>query len=105
MYAAIRRYHTAPGVVAEISRRVTAGFVPIVQNAPGFVAYYVVDEGNGALTSVSIFEDQAGAEESSRRAAAWVQEQLAALLPNPPQITTGTVLVQCVGERKLVTSR
>ena len=105
MYAAIRRYHTAPDVVAEIARRVTAGFVPIIENAPGFVAYYVLDEGNGVLTSVSIFEDQAGADESSRRSAAWVQEQVAALLPNPPQITAGKVLVQSMGERKLVTSR
>lgn len=105
MYTAIRRYQTAPDAVAEISRRVTAGFLPIIQNAPGFVAYYVVDEGNGVLTSISIFEDQAGAEESSRRSGAWVQAQLGEFLPSPPQITTGQVLVHSVGERKLVVGR
>jgi hypothetical protein len=105
MYAAIRRYDTDPRIVDELTRRVNEGFLPIISNAPGFVAYYVIDEGNGVLVSVSVFEDQAGAEESSKRSATWVQQQLSALLPNPPQVSTGRVVVHSMGERKLTISR
>jgi hypothetical protein len=39
-----------------------------------------------------VFRDQAGAEQSSAAAADWVRENLAPLLPNPPQITAGDVV-------------
>jgi hypothetical protein len=44
------------------------------------------------MVSTSYFEDQSGAEESNRRAADFVQESLASLLPNAPQITAGEVV-------------
>jgi hypothetical protein len=44
MYATVRRYEgvTDP---AEAGRRVDEGFVPLIQELPGFVAYYWVDAG------------------------------------------------------------
>jgi hypothetical protein len=47
--------------------------------------------GAGEIATVSVFEDQAGAEESIRMAAEWVGNNLAALLPSPPEITAGEV--------------
>lgn len=94
MYASIRRYQTTAGGAGELARRVNQGFVPIVSRAPGFVAYYVVDAGSDIVASVSIFQDQAGAEESNRMAADWVKGNLAELFLGPPQITAGTVTVQ-----------
>ncbi|MEV7525388.1 hypothetical protein [Streptomyces sp. NPDC091371] len=44
------------------------------------------------MVSTSVFEDQAGAEESVKRAADFVRENLASLLPNRPQITAGRVV-------------
>ncbi len=93
MYASIRRYKTSPGAAAELARRVNQGFVPIISKAPGFVAYYVVDAGNDVVASVSVFQDQAGAEESNRMAADWVKENIASLVSGPPEITAGTVTV------------
>jgi quinol monooxygenase YgiN len=91
MYAAVRRYEgvTDP---AEAGRQVSEGFVPLIRQVPGFVAYYWIDAGNGVMVSTSVFEDQAGAEESIKRAADFVRENLAPLLPNPPQITAGEVV-------------
>ncbi len=94
MYASIRRYRTSPGGAAELARRVNQGFVPIISTAPGFVAYYVVDAGNDVVASVSVFQDQAGAEESNRMAADWVKENIASLVSGSPEITAGTVTVQ-----------
>jgi len=91
MYATVRRYEgvTDP---KEAGRRVQDGFVPLISQVPGFVAYYWVDAGGGVMVSTSVFEDRAGAEESNRRAADWVRQSIASLLPNPPQITAGEVV-------------
>ncbi|MFE1829900.1 hypothetical protein [Streptomyces yangpuensis] len=91
MYAVIRRYEgvTDP---AEAGRLVDEGFVPLLRRVPGFVAYYWGDAGDGVMVSTSVYEDRAGAEESVRRAADFVREHLASLLPNPPQVTAGQVV-------------
>lgn len=91
MYASIRRYNMEPGSVDELMRRVNEGFVPIISQAPGFMAYYAVNGGGGVVASISVFETQAGAEESNRIAADWVRRNLASLLPMPPEITAGEV--------------
>ncbi|WP_328404787.1 hypothetical protein OHS70_36460 [Streptomyces sp. NBC_00390] len=91
MYAAVRRYEgvTDP---AEAGRLVDEGFVPLMRQVSGFVAYYWVDAGNGVMISTSVFQDQAGAEESVSKAADYVRDNLASLLPNPPQVTAGKVV-------------
>ncbi|MEU9342953.1 antibiotic biosynthesis monooxygenase [Streptomyces sp. NPDC048278] len=91
MYAVVRRYEgvTDP---AEAGRRVAEGFVPLLRQVPGFVAYYWVDAGGGVMLSTSVYDDRAGAEESVRRAADFVRDQLASLLPDPPQVTAGQVV-------------
>jgi hypothetical protein len=91
MYATVRRYEgvTDP---QEVERRVKEGFVPLISQIRGFVAYYLIDAGGGVMVSTSIYEDQAGEEESTRDAADYVREHLARFLPNPPQITAGEVV-------------
>jgi hypothetical protein len=93
MYASVRRYEGIdPDLVDEISKRVGEGAVPIISGIKGFVAYYFLDAGDGVLATVSIFENQAGAEESNKAAASWVKENIAPLMPtNPPEITAGEV--------------
>ncbi|TVL90247.1 hypothetical protein CD790_22265 [Streptomyces sp. SAJ15] len=91
MYAVVRRYEGATDPT-EAGRRVDEGFVPLLRQVPGFVAYYWIDAEGGVMVSVSIFEDQAGAEESIKKAADFVRDNLASLLPNPPQVTAGQVV-------------
>jgi hypothetical protein len=71
---------------------VDEGFVPLLKEQPGFVAYYWIDAGDGAMASMSVFEDRTEAERSVDRAADWVRENNAELLPNPPEVTTGEVV-------------
>jgi hypothetical protein len=91
MYTTVRRYDgvTDPH---EAARRVNEGFVPIISTASDFVAYYWVDAGDGVMVSTSVFETRDGAEQSNRTAADWVKDNLASLLPNPPQVTAGEVV-------------
>lgn len=79
----------------EVLKRVREGFIPLITEHRGFVAYYYVDDSEeGVLFSVSVFEDQADEEDSNRLAADFVKENLADLLPNPPTITAGHVRAQ-----------
>ena len=91
MYAAVRCYE---GVAdpREAARLVNESFVPLISKIPGFVAYYWINAGGGVMISTSVFRDKASAEESNKRAAEWVRQNLASALPNPPQITAGEVV-------------
>ena len=91
MYATVRRYEgvTDP---SEAARRVNEGFLQLISQIPGFAAYYWIDAGGGVMISTSVFEDQASAEESNKRAADYIQQNLVSVLPNPPQITAGKVV-------------
>ncbi len=91
MYAAVRRYE---GITddAEAGRLVGESFIPLLEHVPGFIAYYWIDAGGGAMASLSVFDDKAGADESVRLAHEWVAENAAELIPNPPQVTEGLVV-------------
>ncbi len=91
MYAAVRRY-TGVTDPAEAGRRVNEGFVPLIRRIPGLLAYYWVDAGNGTMISTSVFESEVGAEESIKKAAVFVRDNLASLLPNPPEVMSGQVV-------------
>jgi hypothetical protein len=91
VYAAIRRYHTDPDSIDEVVRQVNEGFVPLISDMPGFVAYIALNAGQGEYGTVSVFEDQDSAEESNRAAEEWVKENLSGLLP-APEFAAGEVV-------------
>jgi hypothetical protein len=83
-----------PGSVDEVTRGINEGFLPIIKDASGFQAYYVVDAGDGRLETVSVFEDRKGAEESTRMASVYISENMASLLPDSPEVLQGEVVAQ-----------
>jgi hypothetical protein len=92
MYVAIRQYGLVTNEPLEnVMRGIREGFIPIIKNAPGFLAYYALDSGGGTLTSISIFEYRAGAERSNKLAEDWVGRTLSSALPTSPQIIVGEV--------------
>ena len=93
MYASVRHYKMDPASVEELNRRVREGFIPIVSELAGFVAYYVVNSGEGEIISISIFEEQGGADKSTGSASDWVEENIASLLPTAPEVTAGEVIM------------
>src|ERR1051326_2434575 len=92
MYAVIRQYEDVSSV-DEVMRRIEAGWTPIILQAPGLIAYYAISAGGGAAASISVFEHQAQAEDSARRVAEWIGDNLAPLSPNQAQVTAGEVRV------------
>ena len=91
MYAVVRRYEGV-SQPQEIKRQVEEGFVPIISEMPGFVAYYCVDAEDGVIVTTSVFEHKAAEEQSTFRAGHFVEEHIAHLIPNPPEVTAGEVI-------------
>jgi hypothetical protein len=91
MYVAVRRYEGVTNP-SEAGRIVNEGFVPLISEIPGFVAYYWVDAGDGVMVSTSVFEHKDAEEQTNFVAGEFVAEHLAPLMPNRPQITAGEVV-------------
>jgi hypothetical protein len=92
MYVAVRRFEgvSDPQKVAKLGEE---GFVPIISELPGFVAHHTVDAGDGVIVGISVFEHKDAEEQSTFLAGEFVEEHLAPLMPNPPQVTAGEVVV------------
>jgi hypothetical protein len=97
MYAIIRRY-TPKGTVNEqtvtdLKHRIEENFVPVVQEIRGFHGYYVMNAGSKELVSLGVFEDKAGADESTLRAADFVKKDPLKDQLGSPEILEGELLV------------
>ncbi|MGD9890898.1 MAG: hypothetical protein AB7R89_11710 [Dehalococcoidia bacterium] len=93
LYATICRYDGVPTSVDSVA---PAGrqLAFALSEAPGFVSYAVLDAGDGVLVSVTVFDDPTGLAAADQFIDRWVAEHLAAVLPRPPEVITGEVIVQ-----------
>jgi len=92
MYATVRQYAgiNDQAFTALLNRR--ADVEAVIQQTPGFAQYDLIRT-TGGMTSVTVCTDKAGAEDSNRRVAAWIQANMPALAPTPPQIATGESVI------------
>jgi hypothetical protein len=91
MYAVIRAYSgnfDLADTLAEHEEEIRQ----LIGAINGFRAYYLLKLAEGTST-ISVFDDQEGAEESSRAAAAWLAENLPDLSVAAPYVTAGEALV------------
>lgn len=93
MYAAIRQAKAKTGVAEEVARRIKEGAIPIISDVEGFMGYYVVYAPDDTVTAISLFNNVAGADESNKRALAWIEENLSPLLAGPATAVAGPVIV------------
>ena len=93
MYAAIRQAKAKTGVAEEVARRIKEGAIPIISDVEGFMGYYVVYAPDDTVTAISLFNNVAGADESNKRALAWIEENLSPLLVGPATAVAGPVIV------------
>jgi hypothetical protein len=64
----------------------------LIGGVPGFVSYAAFPSGGGGMT-VTVCQDKAGTDESSRRAGEWVKENVSTTV-DPPAITEGSTVLQ-----------
>src|SRR6187455_2400222 len=93
MYAVIRTY-TGQGAseLFDLLGQREEDVKELIGGVPGFVTYAAVRSGSGGAT-VTVCEDKAGTDESSRRAADWVKENVSTTA-DPPTITEGETVLQ-----------
>jgi len=89
VFASIRVYDGVDPQDMETIIQLTAeGFLPIMRGSDGFVAYFLLPEGDN-LAAISAFETAEQATASNEQAREFVVENLAPLLPNAPMVVQG----------------
>ena len=94
MYATVRRYEGIDKTrTDELTKKVGESLMPRLSKLPGFDGYFLIEAGEGVMTSIGLFDTSEQAHESTRVAATWVREEnLQGALPNAPKITAGEVI-------------
>jgi hypothetical protein len=91
MYATVRQYRGLdPGALDEIQRR-RQEIEAFVRGLPGLVSWHAFRTGDG-MSTVTISDDRATADETVRQVAAWIKENMPTFLPNPPEVSMGEVI-------------
>jgi hypothetical protein len=95
MHAIVRRYEGIDTKrTDELKQKVDEKLTPRLKKLDGFNGYFLIEAGNGVMSSVNFFDTSAQADESSRLVAEWLrEEELETLVPNAPKITGGEVIV------------
>lgn len=106
MHATIRRYEGVDQArTDELTKKVGETLIPRLSKVDGFRGYYLIEAGDGVVSSINFYETPEQAEESTRLASSWVRdEKLETALPNPPKITGGEVIVKKMVEKELVSA-
>ena len=96
MHATIRRYEGVDqSRTDELTKKVNESLAPRLSKLPGFAGYYLIESGNGVMSSFGLFETSEQSDESTRVVSAWIRdENLATAVPNPPKITSGEVIAR-----------
>jgi hypothetical protein len=91
MYVTVRRYEGVANS-QEMTGRVEAGFLSLVSAMTGFVRYYWVDLGYGAMLSVSLFDSLPSSTAANQSASRWIRANLTPFLKQDPRSEGGEVL-------------
>jgi hypothetical protein len=98
MHGVLRHYTVDAKNVNEIVRRVAAEGLTFLKAIPGFVSWGLMDTGHGHMATYSVYEGKTGTDESTKKAAAWIKENIASLVPSPPRVIEGEVRLREIKE-------
>jgi hypothetical protein len=91
MYATVRTYSAGPELADAL-----VGNAPdvksLISGIDGFKAYYLVRTADGVV-SISVYDNEAGANESTGAAANWISENLPELGGSAPRVSAGQVVI------------
>jgi hypothetical protein len=92
MFVTIRSYTGSKDLVDALVEN-ESDVKELLTDIDGFKAYYLIRTSDGETTSISVYDDQNGAEASSSAAADWIRENLSDLSVSPPQVTAGEAVL------------
>ena len=90
MYATIRIYDHAEGLADAVAEH-KAEIVGLFHEIEGFRSYHIVKTGPASAVSLTVYDDQAGAEASTGIARDWIAANLGGLSIDAPQVLGGDV--------------
>lgn len=76
MFTVIRQYQVDARDEAEVTALVMGEFGASLRQIPGFINYTWIKGEGGMMFSVGVYSDQAGVEESNRKAAELIRDRL-----------------------------
>ena len=93
MYVVVRSYPGQSGSdLMDLLEQREEDVKELISGVPGFVSYAAFRTDDGGKT-VTVCQDKDGTDESSKRAANWVAENVTAPI-DPPEIAEGTTVLQ-----------
>ena len=95
MFAVTRSYTGASALIDAMAQR-QSEVEGVITTVPGFVSYTAVRSGD-SLTTITMCDDQAGVDETTRRAAQWVRENLPDAKITPEAVRSGEVFISLTG--------
>jgi len=90
MYMVVRSYSGASALFDQMEQK-HDDVREVISGTPGFISYSAIRDGDGVVTA-TICEDKDGVEESTRRAAEWIKENVSEPI-DPPEITEGETFI------------
>jgi len=96
MYATVRVYDSAEGLADAVAAN-RAEIVGLLEEIPGFRGYHIITTGPASCVSVTVYDDQAGAEASNAAARDWIAGNLPNASISPPQVHAGEVAMSADG--------
>lgn len=91
MYVTVRRYTNAAALGDAMAAN-RKDVEDVIAGVSGFVSYYSSRDGD-TLTSITVCNDKAGCDESTRLAGEWVREHVKSL-PSAPEVSGGEVFIK-----------
>ena len=91
MYASVRTY-SGGSELADALVSHEADVKSLISGIDGFKAYYLVRTADSTV-SISVYDNEAGANESNSAAANWIRENLPDLGGSAPQVSAGEVAI------------
>src|SRR5215218_10702362 len=92
VYTVIRRY-TPDSPTDQIRAALQRGYIEDACKAPGFIAYFAVEDEDGDFATVAVFRSQEDFEKFATAEANWIARNLGNLLPAPDEALSGDTYV------------
>ena len=93
MHIVVRRY-TGASALVDVMVRGEQEVRELISTVPGFRAYYAARlGGRDAVATVTVCDDKAGTDESTRRAGEWVRANVSGASIAPPEVTEGETYI------------
>ena len=93
MHIVVRRYTGASALVDAMVQG-EQEIRKLISSVPGFRAYYAARMGGGdAVATITVCDDKAGTDESTRRAGEWVRANVTGTAIAAPDVTEGETYI------------